>query len=160
MRRVDFTPALLLLLVAPLFGQQPPNPEPIHYDRDRVVHHFYLYPDGGMMTLTVTDPSDAETRKAVRAYVQRVSQLMVVGNLTRLREQFGDGVPGLNRIAEARGRKATITVHSSTPDEGSQIIFSTSDAAALEGLHDFLRFQITDLKTGDPLEVRERELVL
>jgi hypothetical protein len=156
MRRVDLMPALLLLLVAPLFGQQSSNPAPIHYDRHRVVHHFYLYPDGGMVTLTVTDPSDAETRKAVRAYVQRVSQLMVVGNLTRLREQFGDGVPGLTRIAEARGRKATITVHSSTPDEGSQIIFSTADAAALEGLHDFLRFQITDLKTGDPLEVRER----
>ena len=63
MRRVDLTPALLLLLVAPLFGQQPPNPEPIHYDHHRVVHHFYLFPDGGMMTLTVTDPSDAETRR-------------------------------------------------------------------------------------------------
>ena len=61
-----------------------------------------------------------------------------------------------NRIAEARGRKATITVRSSTPDEGSQIIFSTADPVALEGLHDFLRFQITDLKTGDPLEVGER----
>ena len=28
MRRVDFTPALLLLLVAPLFGEQPPTPSP------------------------------------------------------------------------------------------------------------------------------------
>ena len=36
------------------------------------------------------------------------------------------------------------------------LLFSTADPAALEGLHDFLRFQITDLKTGDPLEVRER----
>ena len=83
MRRVDLTSALLLLLVAPLFGQQPPNLEPIHYDRHRVVHHFYLYPDGGMMTLAVTDPTDTETRKAVRTYVQRVSQLMVMGNHAR-----------------------------------------------------------------------------
>jgi hypothetical protein len=156
MRRVDLASAVMLLLVAPLFGQQPPNPEPIHYDRHRVVHHFYLYPDGGMMTLVVADPSDAETRKAVRAYVQRVSQLMVFGNLERMREQFGQGVPGLNRIAEARGRKATITVHSSTPDEGSHIIFSTADPGALEGLHEFLRFQMEDLKTGDSREVRER----
>lgn len=155
MRRVDLTSALLLLLVAPLFGQQP-NPEPIHYDRHRVVHHFYLYPDGGMMTLAVTDPVDAETRKAVRAYVQRVSQLMVFGNLERMREQFGQGMPGLDRIAEARGRKATITVRSSTPDEGSHIIFSTADPGALQGLHEFLRFQIDDLKTGDSQEVRER----
>ena len=141
MRRVDLTSALLLFLVAPL-GQQPPNPQPIHYDRHRVVHHFYLYPDGGMMTLAVTDPSDAETRKAVRAYVQRVSQLIVFGNLERMREQFGEGVPGLNRIAEARGRKATITVHSSTPDEGSHIIFSTADPGALEGYTSFCGFRL------------------
>ena len=157
MRRVDVTSALLLLLMAPLFGQQPANPEPIHYDRHRVVHHFYLYPDGGIMTLAVADPSDTETRKAVRAYVQRVSQLMVGGNLARLREQFGEGVPGLDRIAEARARKATLTVRSSAPDEGSHIIFTTADPQVLQGLHEFLRFQINDLNTGDSPDVRERE---
>ena len=109
-----------------------------------------------LLLLAVTDPSDAETRKAVRAYVQRVSQLMVVGNLARMREQFGESVPGPNRIAESRGRKATITVHSSAPDEGSHIIFSTRGVRRIEGLHEFLRFQINDLKTGDSLEVRER----
>ena len=157
MRRVDLISALFLLLVTSQFGQQPANLEPIQYDRHRVVHHFYLYPDGGMMTLAVTDPSDTETRKAVRAFVQRVSQLMAVGDLAKLRKQFGEGVPGLDRIAEARGRKATITVRSSTPDEGSTIIFSTTDRGALQGLHEFLRFQIEDLKTGDSPEVRERE---
>jgi len=108
------------------------------------------------MTLATVDPSDADTRKAVRGYVQRVSQLMVLGDLTRLREQFGEGVPGLERIAEARQRKATITVRSSTPDEGSEIVFTTADPLALEGLHAFLRFQIADLNTGDSTEVRER----
>jgi hypothetical protein len=156
MHSVVLASALLFLLAAPLAGQQPAPLEPIHYDRHRVVHHFYLYPDGGMMTLTVGDPSDAETRKAVRAYVQRVSQLMVLGDLVRLRDQFGEGVPGLERIAEARRRKATITVRSSAPDEGSQIIFTTADPAALQGVHDFLRFQITDLNTGDSHEVRDR----
>jgi hypothetical protein len=74
-----------------------------------------------------------------------------------MREQFGQGVPGLDRIAEARGRKATITVRSSAPDEGSHIIFSTADPGVLDGLHGFLRFQIDDLKTGDSRDVRERE---
>ena len=156
MRCVELTSALILSLATSSFAQQPARFEPVHYDRHRVVHHFYLYPDGGMMTLTVSDPSDAETRKAVRAFVQRVSQLMVMGDLARLREQFGDAVPGLDRIAEARRRKATITVHSSTPGEGSQIVFSAMDPEALQGLHEFLRFQITDLNTGDSPEVRER----
>jgi hypothetical protein len=155
MRCVDLTSTLLFLLVVPLFGQQPAKPEPIHYDRDRVVHHFYLSPDGGIMTLAVKDAADTETRKAVRAYVQRVSQLIVVGNLDRLREQFGQGMPGLDRIAEARARKATITVRSSTPDEGSHIVFTSADPGALQGLHEFLRFQIEDLKTGDSKEVRD-----
>ena len=153
MRRIDLISTLLLLLVFPLLGLQPAKPEPIHYDRDRVVHHFYLYPDGGSMTLSVKDPSDTETRKAVRAYVQRVSQLIVFGNLDRPREQFGQGIPGLDRIADARARKATITVRSSAPDEGSHIVFATADPGALQGLHEFLRFQIEDLKTGDSKEV-------
>ena len=156
MRRIELTSALLLWLVTPLFGHQPARPEPVHYDRHRVVHHFYLYTDGGLMTLAVSDPSDAETRKAVRACVQRVSQLMVMGDLAKLREQFGENVPGLDRIVEARARKATITVRSSTPDEGSQIILTTADPIALQALHDFLRFQIADLNTGDSPEVRDR----
>ena len=88
--------------------------------------------------------------------MQRVSQLMVMGDLAKLREQFGENVPGLDRIVEARARKATITVRSSTPDEGSQIILTTADPIALQALHDFLRFQIADLNTGDSPEVRDR----
>ena len=65
-------------------------------------------------------------------------------------------MPDIERIAEARGRKATITVRSSTPDEGSYIDFSTRDPGALQGLHEFLRFQIDDLRTRDSPDVRER----
>jgi len=59
MRRVELTSPLILSLVTPAFTQQPARPEPIHYDRHRVVHHFYLYPDDGLMTLTVSDQRSA-----------------------------------------------------------------------------------------------------
>ena len=39
---------------------------------------------------------------------------------------------------------------------GGRVDIVTSDAEALEAIHAFLRFQITDHKTGDPLEVKAR----
>ncbi len=38
--------------------------------------------------------------------------------------------------------------------DGGRLRITTRAAAALTGVHEFLRFQITDHKTGDPLEVR------
>ena len=36
---------------------------------------------------------------------------------------------------------------------GGRVLISTRNAGGLVAIHEFLRFQITDHKTGDPLEV-------
>ncbi|MFS8085012.1 MAG: hypothetical protein ACMG6H_05230, partial [Acidobacteriota bacterium] len=38
-------------------------------------------------------------------------------------------------------------------ERGAQIRISTNDAKALQAIYDFLRFQIKEHMTGDPLEV-------
>jgi hypothetical protein len=37
-------------------------------------------------------------------------------------------------------------------DKGGEVRISTSDPAALSAIHTFLRFQIADHGTGDPIE--------
>jgi hypothetical protein len=39
-------------------------------------------------------------------------------------------------------------------DKGGKVVAETADPAALAALHDFLRFQIREHKTGDPLTLR------
>ena len=34
--------------------------------------------------------------------------------------------------------------------EGARVVIATTDAAALAAIHDFLRYQIREHKTGDP----------
>jgi hypothetical protein len=36
---------------------------------------------------------------------------------------------------------------------GGRVSMASEDAVALAAIHDFLRFQITDHRTGDPLQV-------
>jgi hypothetical protein len=108
------------------------------------------------MQLVAKDPADVETRKALRTHAGRMGPWVVSGNLTALRTEFGDGVPGLEAIAAARARKATITVRCGGTDDGGFVDFTTADAANIEAIHDFLRFLINDLKTGDSTEIKER----
>jgi hypothetical protein len=38
-------------------------------------------------------------------------------------------------------------------DRGGKVLITTADPKALEAIHEFLRFQIQDHRTGDPLSI-------
>jgi hypothetical protein len=37
---------------------------------------------------------------------------------------------------------------------GGSVVISTTDAGALKAIHEFIRYQITEHKTGDPLALK------
>ena len=39
--------------------------------------------------------------------------------------------------------------------QGAEISITTDDPDAIQAIHDFLKFQIEDHRTGDPLEVQK-----
>ncbi len=51
-----------------------------------------------------------------------------------------------------RGRTSIRWIYEETP-EGGRVTASTKDPAALAAIHEFLRFQIEDHRTGDSTEV-------
>jgi hypothetical protein len=59
--------------------------------------------------------------------------------------------PGVNVMKE---RKAQMTFRYEDVDKGGKVVIQTDDVAARDALHDFLRFQIREHKTGDPLTPR------
>jgi hypothetical protein len=57
-------------------------------------------------------------------------------------------------IAVMKERRAQMTFRYESLDKGGKVVAETADPAALAALHDFLRFQIREHKTGDPLTLR------
>jgi hypothetical protein len=66
-----------------------------------------------------------------------------------IHDQTPPGVPILQRL------KAEITYKFENTDQGARVRIMTKNAEALNAIHEFLRFQIKEHKTGDPLEVKE-----
>ena len=62
-------------------------------------------------------------------------------------------VPGTKTMAE---RKAAIRYQYVETAKGGRVDLLTSDPAALAAVHQFLKFQIAEHKTGDPTTVRTR----
>jgi hypothetical protein len=51
--------------------------------------------------------------------------------------------------------KSKITYNAENTERGAQVRITTHDPEEIIAVHDFLRFQIRDHQTGDPLEVQK-----
>ena len=150
----------LALIVAPVFGGQHQHSgssrahDVMGFDQQGTRHHFFLYADGGAIDVTVKDSTDTKNRDAIR------------GHLPHITAMFGDGdfeapmlvhstanVPGTSAMA---AKKSAIRYRYVETPDGGRVDIQTTDPEALAAVHAFLKFQITDHKTGDPLIVRPR----
>jgi hypothetical protein len=123
------------------------------FDQDKTAHHFYLYPDGGAIDIGVKDASDQANRQAIRAHLPHIAAMFGDGNFSAPMIIHATAVPG---IAELARLKARVAYRYQETAAGGRVDIQSSDPDAIAALHAFLRFQITDHKTGDPLEVRRR----
>ena len=59
--------------------------------------------------------------------------------------------PGVEVMQRLKGQ---ITYTAENTAQGAQVRIATSNPEALKAVHEFLRFQIQDHRTGDPLTVQ------
>jgi len=112
-------------------------------------HHFLLAEDGGSIRLGVEDEGQAAARERIRAHLQVIARSFAAGDFTmpmRIHDQVPPGVD----VMKAR-KDAIAYVYSESP-EGGVVTLSTKSPEARAAIHEFLRFQIRDHATGDPLE--------
>ena len=120
------------------------------FDQDRTVHHFPLYEDGGAIDVAVTNPSDEENLHDIRQHLQQIVVLFKEGDFGKPALTHAQVVPG---TAEMTRLKDTITYEYANTPAGGQVRIVTTDRAALAAVHAFLRFQIEDHRTGDPVTI-------
>ena len=123
------------------------------FDQAKTTHHFLLYRDGGAIDVSVKNPSDTTNRDAIRTHLPHLAMLFGQGSFELPHFIHATDVPGTATMKRLKDRIAYRYRH--TPG-GGRVDIVTSDPEALEAIHTFLRFQITDHKTGDSLEVKSR----
>jgi len=122
------------------------------FSQTKTSHHFQLTKSGGVIEIQVKDPSDTSTsaRELVRRHPQGIAKEFADGDFSSpvlTHGQIPPGVPDMQRL------KAFLSYKCAEADRGGRISIRAANAGTLKAVHEFLRFQIHEHRTGDPEEI-------
>jgi hypothetical protein len=123
------------------------------FDQTATAHHFRLRPDGGDIQVTARNPDDATSAAQIRMHLEHLAQMFTNGNFDAPMLVHGKIPPGVDGMKKAG---AGIQYSYAQVPAGGVVRLRTTSREGLEAVHAFLRFQIQDHKTGDPLTVSPR----
>ncbi|HXG95081.1 MAG TPA: hypothetical protein VNN73_22265 [Blastocatellia bacterium] len=124
--------------------------EAMGFSHAKTTHHFHLMKDGGSIEVSANDAADTESRDQIRHHLAHIAELFKSGDFSKPEHTHGKLPPGAVEMAKL---KSEINYRYQETERGGRILISTKNADALRAVHEFLRFQIEDHQTGDPLEV-------
>lgn len=119
------------------------------FSQTATTHHFLLMPDGGAIRVTANDKNDLENREKIRTHLGEIAKQFKEGVFTTpfaVHGQVPPGVPDMDRL------KDKIDYRYEEVENGAQVRITTNDPTARAAIYEFLKFQITEHKTGDPLK--------
>ncbi len=112
-------------------------------------HHFRLLPDGGAIEVEAKEANDAKSRQAIRAHLTMIAGKFAAGDFSLPMFIHATAPPGMATMQRLKQR---ITYTAEETPRGAQVRIATNDPEAVEAIHQFLRFQIVEHRTGDPEE--------
>jgi hypothetical protein len=120
------------------------------FDQDAVAHHFQLTAQGGAIQVDVKDPSDERNRQAIRTHLRGIAAAFADGQFEAPLFTHGQMPPG---VTELQRLKSTVTYTFSETPNGGLVRIATTNMDAADAIHAFLRYQIIEHHTGDPLGI-------
>jgi hypothetical protein len=121
------------------------------FSQTTTTHHFLLKSNGGVIQIEAKDSADATNRNEIRMHLGHIAKAFQSDDFDIpmfVHDTVPPGVPEMKRL-----QKTIQYSFEETPNGGS-VVISSSNKEALEAIHRFLRFQIQEHKTGDPIDVR------
>jgi hypothetical protein len=118
------------------------------FDHTKTTHHFLLQESGGSIEVTANSADDVESSEQIRMHLKHIASMFAEGNFKApmlIHDQTPPGVPLMQEL------KGEIRYDFEEIDRGAAVRISTKNPVALKAIHDFLRFQIKEHKTGDSL---------
>ncbi|OFW30275.1 MAG: hypothetical protein A3H97_09330 [Acidobacteria bacterium RIFCSPLOWO2_02_FULL_65_29] len=118
------------------------------FDQDATTHHFTMTTDGGAVAVAANDPADTTSLSQIRSHLQEIAVAFKHGDFGKplaTHSEFPPGVPVMQRL------KSEIAYTYEQTPTGGIVRIATSNAEARTAIHEFLAYQVTEHKTGDPL---------
>jgi hypothetical protein len=120
------------------------------FDHLKTRHHFRLVTDGGSIEVAANSPQDTDSRDQIRMHLGHIARMFADGNFKApmlIHDQTPPGVPVMQKL------KSDIHYKFEETERGALVRITSQNPEALKAIHEFLRFQIKEHKTGDSLEV-------
>ena len=118
------------------------------FSQTQTTHHFFLKKDGGVIQVETNDPKDTQNRDLIRTHLAHIAQAFAAGDFSdplAVHDKVPDGVPVMQRL------KGDIRYTFEQTPQGGRVVISTANPQALDAIHQFLRFQVSEHQTGDSL---------
>jgi len=118
------------------------------FSHDKTTHHFLLTKAGGVIQVQTNDPNDSASRDHIRMHLRHIAKSFAEGDFDDPMETHAQVPPGVPVMKDLRDK---ISYKFESMEKGGRVVIRSDDPEAVKALHDFLRFQIEEHKTGDPL---------
>jgi hypothetical protein len=120
------------------------------FDQLRTSHHFRLSPSGGSIEVHTHATEDEALRGQVVDHLRGIAASFAAGDFATplaVHGELPDGVTDLRRLGGA------VRYEFEEGDLGARVWISSADPQGVAAIHRFLRYQIREHRTGDPLTV-------
>jgi hypothetical protein len=124
------------------------------FSHEKTTHHFALYKDGGAIEVDANAANDTASRDLIRNHLSHIAEMFAAGDFDAPMLIHGRTPPGVSVLERL---KATVAYEYHDTDRGGRIRITTQNREALQAVHDFLSFQITDHETGDSQAIVDAE---
>ena len=122
--------------------------EAMGFDQETTTHHFLIEREGGAIAVDVNDPTDSTGMSQVRAHLREIAASFKAGDFSKPFQTHSEQPRG---VAELQRSKNEMTYTYADTGRGGIVRITTKNADARAALHEFLRYQIAEHKTGDPM---------
>jgi hypothetical protein len=121
------------------------------FAQDKITHHFLLRKDGGAIQVTANSADDKASKEEIQMHLQHIAQAFKSGDFNIPMFVHDQTPPGVDVMTKLKDQ---IHYRYESAANGGRVVISSANAEAVTAIHEFLKFQITEHKTGDALAVR------
>jgi hypothetical protein len=121
------------------------------FAQDKITHHFLLRKNGGAIQVTANAADDKTSKGEIQMHLHHIAQAFKSGDFNIPMFVHDKTPPGVVTMAKL---KEQIHYKYESAQNGGCVVLSSANADAVAAIHEFLKFQIQEHKTGDALEVK------
>jgi len=112
----------------------------------KTTHHFLLAADGGAIVVSANNPNDQDTIEHVRAHLRHIAKAFAEGDFSIPMAVHDETPPGAEKM---KAMRSSLNYSFESVPNGGRVVIRSKNPAAIAAVHDFLRYQIREHRTGD-----------